>query len=416
MPLPRTDRRRQRQGAVTVWVVASLGVIIAIVALGLDGGRMLEERRRGQAAAAAAALAAAVDLYNNYPANGGSDPNGTATQAALASAAGNGYANDGSASTVTVNIPPTSGPFAGQADHVEVIVRANLKGTFSAAIQGGDLSVQARAVARGRPRKVGATLMQSGGAAFSASANATVKVTGAQIAVNSADPAAYTQSGGSVQADAFAVVGGVSKADGTMNGPVCTGAAPTPDPFRNLPAPSSADCPIRSALPLVVVSSTVLQPGVYRGGILVSGEAVVTLAPGVYILEGGGMLVSGDASVSGSGVMVYNTAGLFPAGMIYATGNGRVSLSPPTDGTYAGVSIFQDRGVGQDIEADANGSFQVSGLVYAPAARFEVEGNSSVNVARGGLILRSLVVADSAALTVDSGKSLLRSPEVRLVE
>ena len=37
-----------------VWLVLCLGVIIVIVALGTDGGRMLEERRRVQSAADAA--------------------------------------------------------------------------------------------------------------------------------------------------------------------------------------------------------------------------------------------------------------------------------------------------------------------------------------------------------------------------
>jgi hypothetical protein len=397
--------------------VVSLGVIIAVVALGLDGGRLLEERRRAQAAADAAALAAAVDLYNNYPANGGTDPNGTAKQAALTSAAGNGYANDGTASVVSVNIPPASGTFAGQGDHVEVIVRVNLKGSFSAALQGGDLPVQARAVARGRPQKVGVILMQSAGAAaFSGSGNTTVTVTGAPIAVNSGNAAAYAQSGGSVQADAFAVVGGVNKTGGAMTGAVTTGAAATPDPYRTLAAPNRADYPVRSTQPLVLISSTTLQPGIYRGGIFPSGQAVVTLAPGVFILDGGGMVITGDATVTGSGVMIYSTTGLFPAGMIYATGNGRLSLSPPTSGPYAGVSIFEDRGVNREIEADGNGSMQISGLVYAPAASFQVEGNGSITIAGGGLIAGGLEVADNATLTIDSGRSLLRSPEVRLVE
>src|SRR5579863_10036612 len=100
MPSARRNHR-PRRGAVLVWLVLCLGVIIIIVALGTDGGRMLEERRRAQASADAAALAAAADLYQNYYPNRGLDPNGTAAQAALAIAASNGYANDGTTSTVT---------------------------------------------------------------------------------------------------------------------------------------------------------------------------------------------------------------------------------------------------------------------------------------------------------------------------
>src|SRR5271169_2963692 len=96
----------RRAGAVIAWLVVCLSVIVAIVALGMDGGRLMEERRAVQAAVDAAALAAANDLYANYQQNQGTDPNGTASAAALASAQSNGYANDGSASVVTVHIPP----------------------------------------------------------------------------------------------------------------------------------------------------------------------------------------------------------------------------------------------------------------------------------------------------------------------
>src|SRR5207248_2799018 len=94
-----------RPGTVTAWLVLCLGVIAGIVALGMDGGRMMEERRHAQAGADAAALAAAADLYLNYQTNAGADPFGTGKQAALSTASSNGYSNDGVTSTVTVNIP-----------------------------------------------------------------------------------------------------------------------------------------------------------------------------------------------------------------------------------------------------------------------------------------------------------------------
>src|SRR5437868_5857336 len=46
---PRPDRH-PRRGAVVHWLVASL-VIVTIVALGMDGGRIMEERRHARAVA-----------------------------------------------------------------------------------------------------------------------------------------------------------------------------------------------------------------------------------------------------------------------------------------------------------------------------------------------------------------------------
>ncbi len=411
--------RPRRQGSVTVWVLISLGVIIAIVALGLDGGRMLEERRRVQAAADAAALAAACDLYANFPTNQGADPTGTAKQAALKSAAVNGYANDGTASTVTVNIPPQSGPFANVPGHAEVIIQVKLKGTFSAALQGGDLPLQGRAVARGRPQKLGVLLMQSNGpAAWASSGNAKVTVNGAGATVNSTDAQAVNLSGGSLNTPTLAVAGGVSKSGGSVTGSVLTGTPPSPDPFSKLRPPDPANYPVRSTQMMVLAGNgnVTLQPGVYRGGLIIAGNANVTLAPGMYIIQGGGLFMAGNGQLTGNGVTIYNTSGLVPGGMVYVTGNGQLNLTAPTDGTYAGIAIFQDRTLGTEMEADANGVFQVTGLVYAPAVSFQVEDNAQATITSGGLIAGSLEVADNSTTTVDSTGSVLRLPEVRLVE
>ena len=57
-----------------------------------------------------------------------------------------------------------------------------------------------------------------------------------------------------------------------------------------------------------VNSSVTLLPGLYIGGIKISGNANVILEPGLYYLQGGGFNVSGQATVTdnGQGVMLYN--------------------------------------------------------------------------------------------------------------
>src|SRR5437016_4623057 len=108
--------KARRGGVVLPLLVVSLAVLLGIVALVMDGGRLLDERRHAQAAADAAALAAAADLYANYTSYQGTDPSGSAKAAALASALSNSFASG----AVTVNIPPQSGTFAGQAGYVEI--------------------------------------------------------------------------------------------------------------------------------------------------------------------------------------------------------------------------------------------------------------------------------------------------------
>src|SRR5262245_38367492 len=111
-----------RRGKVVALVALCLIAIVGAVAIAADGGLLLDNRRRVQTAADMAALAAATDLFKNYQTNTGADPDGSASDKAYAAAAAEGFPKNGSESTVTVNIPPTSGDHVGESGYVEVII------------------------------------------------------------------------------------------------------------------------------------------------------------------------------------------------------------------------------------------------------------------------------------------------------
>lgn len=436
MPSVRRQRPAPRRGAVLIWLVLCLGVIIAIVALGTDGGRMMEERRRAQAAADAAVLAAAADLYQNYFPNRGLDPNGTAVQAALANAASNGYSNDGTTSTVTVNVPPTTGPFAGQAEYVEVLIQSHQQGSFSAAFTSGDLAVKARAVACGRPLAVGLILLQGSGAgALTVSGNAAVQSPTGSIVVNSPDGSAVITSGnGTISGKSVEVVGGFS--GGGIACPVHTGVDADPDPLRTFPTPGPGSLSVQSrqALSLGGNGAVILQPGVYQGGLSISGNAAVTLMPGVYILVGGGLSLSGNASLTGTGVMIYNTGGTIrgggddeddgggtrtvSAGPIQLSGYGSVTLTAPTTGLYKGVTLFQDRNSTQPVVLKGNGSMSITGVVYAASSAVQLSGNggSGDNTLGGAYVCSTLQVNGNGSFKVDLGANRPQVPDIHLAE
>ena len=145
-----------RRGMVAAQVVLSLSVLMAMLAVVADGGLLLVERRHAQATADAAALAAACDLYANWnPTNLGTDPSGTALASALDVASTNGYTNDGTTSTVAVNISPekySGGPNDGTIlppGYVEATVTWYQQRFFSGIFGSGTIPVSARAVARG---------------------------------------------------------------------------------------------------------------------------------------------------------------------------------------------------------------------------------------------------------------------------
>jgi hypothetical protein len=401
------------------WLLLSLGVILAVVAIGLDGGRMMDERRHAQAAADAAALAAAADLYDNFLFGLGLDPFGTAAAAARRSAAANGFADDGTNSTVTVNVPPTSGPFAGKPSHVEVVIRSHPPATFSAAFNPGGLTVSARAVARGRPKKIGVLLLRPTGAdAFYDDSTATVRIADAALAVNSADNVAYRVGiGAHVEALEHDVVGDYQAPGGAILGRIFTGERALPDPLGGLTPPDPAAYPVRSNATLNVTAlPTVLLPGVYRGGISVSKLGSVVMLPGVYVMDGGGLSVTDLGAVAGVEVMVYNTGS--PAGPISLGGLGTVVLTAPTGGPYQGISLFQDRSSNQLVRVAGNANFVLTGTVYAPGAPVEVsaQGTSLTNILGGAYVCSSLKVTGDGNFSIDLGFNRPKVPEVDLVD
>jgi uncharacterized membrane protein len=145
------DSRRglRREGVVIALVALSLVAIMGVVAIAIDGGVLLNRRRDMQSAADAAAMAAACVLYSEFPQKQGVDSSNNAKYAAFVTALQNGYSHEGGRSTVTVNIPPLSGPYAGKASYAEVIITYAEPRYFSRTMGTDATNITARAVARG---------------------------------------------------------------------------------------------------------------------------------------------------------------------------------------------------------------------------------------------------------------------------
>ena len=152
---------RRRNGTVVVAVGVCLIGMLAVIALSLDGGLLVDKRRKEQAAADAAALAAASELFKTIFTNGGLDlgplPNKTGPAAGAIAlfakdvAKANGFEDGVNGTKVDVYIPPISGPFTGMRGHVEVKISAEQRRYFSRVFGPTEnIPVGARAVARGK--------------------------------------------------------------------------------------------------------------------------------------------------------------------------------------------------------------------------------------------------------------------------
>src|SRR6185437_13735507 len=100
-------------------------------------------------------------------------------------------------------------------------------------------------------------------------------------------------------------------------------------------------------------------PGTFNGGIHIGGHvSLVTLAPGLYFINGG-FSVAPQVSVVGTGVTIFVAKGAIQV-------KGSMNIKAPTAGTYKGVAIFQ--GPRNKAAISISGDLVLSGVFYAPAA------------------------------------------------
>ena len=160
------------------------------------------------------------------------------------------------------------------------------------------------------------------GGALTLSGSASINTLGNVVVDSSSSSAILASGNAKVTATAVQVVGGVSKSGNASVTKTGTPGA-TGDPLAGLTAPTYSGTPISEILS--GNSTATINPGDYSQ-ITVSGNASLTMNAGVYIIEGGGLTVSGNASIKGSGVMIYNTSNSGGSyGSITLSGNGSFS-------------------------------------------------------------------------------------------
>ncbi len=454
---PIRSRREGRKGTILVVMALLLAVMVAMVGIVLDGGQLMLTHRRCQNAADAGATAAALEILRGRS-------NGEA--GAVATTFAQQY-NGMSAATVAVNIPPASGPHAGDSRYVEVLVDDPVA-TRLIQVLGGPTTrtVSARAVAGWEPVNINGLVMALNGAArpgLRMTGNGSLKVNGT-VFVNSnggglneygqpinngnSGNAIETSGNGSIQAVDVESVGGVNDPSkitnydsGSSQSPLHTGVAPQSDPFEFLPPPTTANGAVATnygAVKLSGTQSVTLSPGVYTS-ISATSNVTVTMQPGIYVITGGGVSLSGNATLSGSGIMLYNTGSDYnvntglpdsgdgssspPAGgnptfgALSITGNGSLNLTSYTNAAspYDGLLFYQRRLNTQTMDLSGNAALDsMKGTVYAKWATLNLSGNGTMNTQ---FVVGEVNFTGNGTLTIEEGNQhYADSDRVFLVE
>lgn len=105
----------------------------------------------------------------------------------------------------------------------------------------------------------------------------------------------------------------------------------------------------------------------------ISGD--VTLDPGTYILRGGQIKLGGNGSLTGIGVTIF----LMEGAEFTSNANEIINLSPPSEGSYAGITIYQERTNANAVVINGGSGSNVTGFIYAPGAHVFYAGNSEMS-------------------------------------
>jgi hypothetical protein len=227
--------------------------------------------------------------------------------------------------------------------------------------------------------------------------------------VNSTDPfAIQTDSGSSITASSFQFAGqGYNLA--SLNPPVVTRLeSPVSDPLSLTPPTLTGMNFLNGNV--TGSGNVVLSPGEYNGiSVNLNPGGTVTLQPGIYLINGGGLNIN-SGSITGTGVMIYNGAdSSHTAGPINISPDSIVNLSPPTSGTYAGVTLFQSSKVTNTVTIQGNHNKRITGAIYAPQAKVDLLTNTppgTIDILGGPVICWTSHVQGQFQMNAASGGSL----------
>jgi Flp pilus assembly protein TadG len=393
-----------RGGGVFIYTAIVAPFLLGFAGLSVDVGIWYANQRLAQAAADSGAMAGALEVLR-------SSANSTAiTNAANTDSANNGF-SAANGDTVTVNFPPQSGAFTSNAEAVEVIISRPARSFLSQLAFEGTTTITARAVARAGANDICVwSLNPSDSGALSVSGNAQVNL-GCGVLANSTDAGALTQNGSSCLNATQVKVAGNSSGACISPQPV-TGVSPVADPLASMPPPGYGSCDYSSNITVNSSNPRTLSPGTYCGNIRVNANGQLTLQPGLYVLNGAGLTVAGQGSMSGTDVSFYLTENSGTPDNISIAGGANVSLTAPANGDTPGILFYQDRDAPSNVTHSFTGgsSMNLEGILYFPNQDLSYSGGASISSSPTIIIADTVTFNGNATAGGFENSSILSNP------
>jgi hypothetical protein len=233
--------------------------------------------------------------------------------------------------------------------------------------------------------------------------SSSIQASGCPIHVNSTDASSIYLTGNTkINASSICSAGGTNIQGSSSISPAKTTCAAFTDTAANLTPPSNVNnaCDYTNytinnnneakwtdssgtAHDVIYGSSTdTMSPGVYCGGINLassSGDAIVSFQSGIYVVRNGGLVTGNNSTLSGTGVGFWLTGTNNVATISGNNGSTNLTISAPTSGTMAGISIYQDGSAANGTETNTlagNSTITFTGMLYFGHQNVTVAGSS----------------------------------------
>lgn len=403
-----TKPRAREKGFTMIMFVASSTVMLGFVGLAIDVGFEMHQKRHMQTAADAAVISAAYELMHGTT---------YSVTAAQNDASLNGFTNGSNGTTVTVSNPPTSGSYAGDSSYVQVVIAQPQPTFFLRVFNYNSMAVSAKATAQIGGGSGGACIFllhpTFQGAYYTDGGTTVTSTCGMKVNSNDSQKAINNQ-GSTTMAGTIQVVGGVTN-QGTLSPTPSQITGPVTDPLASLAVPTTSGLTVRANSTTSLTGTVTINPGVYNGGISIGQGANVTMNPGLYYLNNGGLFLT-QASLTGSGVTIFLTGsqGTTP---VLADSVSTMTLSAPTSsagGAIEGILFFLDRNsayanLNWGIDIQSNGVNKFEGVLYFPTSGVLWQSQSSASIGNYTIIVAQNLRIDGSGtrLSVNSNYSSL---------
>lgn len=253
---------------------------------------------------------------------------------------------------------------------------------------------------------------------------------GCGMATNSRGDAAVDVGGnGKVKASPVSAVGGIPASDGFEEGTTIQQyGLKQQDPYEDLvmPASPTGSCysvnlnggktatdlytgPGKTVRPNYLSVNNKLRTDVCYSSLTLGGT--IAFEPGTVVLDGGDLTLGSQANVTATNNTFYFTSRLAnitqssQIGGPVINGGAQLNFIAPTEGTYAGILMMQDRRAidHNSVKNQINGNSDsfLQGSIYFPKQSVTINGNSGINTDCLMMVVKKLDFSGNATITND---------------